>query len=155
MIYRRRVKYYLIKLCRLHDSPLSVAGGFAVGTIIHFYPTAGFGALFAVGLSSLLRTNNIAATLAWAITSPLFPFFFYLNLVVGTMLFEPAERSISKIINNIVYVGWKDILHLGKAFFLGAIINSIIAAAVLWWLGYMILKHNRKNILRFIRRTFK
>lgn len=153
MIYRRRLKYYLIKLCRLHDSPQAVAGGFAVGTIIHFYPTAGFGALFAVALSSLLRTNNIAATLAWAITSPLFPFLFYLNLVVGCALFEPAGRSVSKMIINIVHIGWRDILHLGKAFFLGALINCVIAAAVLWWLGYLVLKHNRKKILNFIRRT--
>lgn len=153
MIYRRRLKYYLIKLCRLHDSPKSVAGGFALGTIVHFYPTFGFGALFAVALSSLFRTNNIAATLAWAITSPLFPVLFYLNIVVGCIFFAPAERSITKLI--MVHVSWRDVLHLSKAFFLGAVINGIIAAAILWWLGYLVLKYNRKNILRFICRTFK
>lgn len=153
MTYKRRLKYYLIKLCRLHDSPKSVAGGFAFGALVHFYPTFGFGGLLAVALSSLFRTNNVAATLSWAILSPLFPVLFYLNIVIGSIFFEPAERSLDRLI--MVHVSWRDVMHLGKAFFIGALINGLIAAVIIWWLGYLVLKYNRKTILRFIRRSFK
>jgi uncharacterized protein (DUF2062 family) len=150
--YHRRLKYYLIKLCRLQDSPKSVAGGFVLGTVVHFYPTSGFGALFAVGLSRLFRTNCIAATIAWAITIPLFPLLFYLNILIGCIFVEPAEKSISKLFYNFSHLGWTDFLLLGKAFFIGSIINSIVATIILWWLGYIILKRYRKNILSFICR---
>jgi len=153
MTYRRRLKYYLIKLCRLHDSPKSVAGGFAWGTIIHFYPTCGFGALFTMALAGVFRTNMVAATLAWAVTMPLFPFFFYLNFVVGDHLVQPATSNVHLAVSGLEHFRWRDILLLGKAFIVGSVINSMISVIVLWWLGYVIMKRYRKTVLNLIRRV--
>lgn len=153
VVYRRRFKYYLIKICRLQDSPKSVAGGFAFGTVVHFYPTCGFGALVTVVLAGLFRTNIAAATLAWAFTMPLFPVMFYLDFVVGHLFVKPVNCSVSPLVRNVSHSGWKSLMLLGKAFLIGALFNGIVATIILWWTGYIILKRYRKNILRFVCRV--
>lgn len=153
MGYRRRLKYYLIKLCRLHDSPKSVAGGIAVGTVIHFYPTCGLGAVFTAALAGLFRANLVAATLAWALTMPLFPFFFYLNLLVGDQFVQPTRPNIYIAVKKMAHLGWRDVILLGKAFVIGSIINGVIALILIWWLGYLLLRRYRKSLLALIRRA--
>lgn len=150
MVYRRRLKYYLLKLCRLHDSPRAVAGGFAWGMVTHFYPTFGFGPLFAVGLAKIFRTNLVAATLAWAITMPLFPLFFYFNVITGDLF---VERDVRMAIYKISRIKLKGVLILGKAFIIGSIVNGLLAAVTVWWVGTIILKCYRKEIITCIRRS--
>ena len=154
MVYRRRLKYYLITLCRLKDSPRAIAGGFACGTAIHFYPTCGFGALFAVGIARLFRTNMIAATAAWAIMMPLFPLFFYLNLVTGTVVDNLTINRINLVAKKLSQINMHSVLLMGKAFLLGSIINGLIGTAIIWFSGYILLKRNRKKVLRIICRVF-
>ncbi len=153
MAYRRRLKYYLIKLCRLQDSPRAIAGGFACGTVIHFYPTCGFGALFAVGVARLFRTNLIAATLAWAITLPLFPLLFYLNLVTGTFVHNLTMNRMNLNAAKITHIHIKSILLVGKVFLLGSVINGLLGAVIIWFSGYLILQRHRKEVICFISRV--
>lgn len=152
MKYRRQLKYYLIKIFRLQDSPKDVAGGLAWGTFVHFYPTCGFGAIFAVLMARIFRTNLVAATVGWAVTTPLFPLFFYFNILSGERILgqEPGLRISMAAIHSLHF---KDIIYLGKAFALGSILNSIIGVLILWWLGFIALKRYRKNALGFIRRV--
>jgi hypothetical protein len=51
------------------------------------------------------------------------------------------------------HLGWRDVLILGKAFVIGSLINGIAAVVLLWWLGCLLLKRHRKNVLNFIRRA--
>lgn len=151
MKYRRKTKFYLLKLFRLHDSPKAVAGGLAWGTFVHFYPTCGLGALFAVGIARLFQTNLMAATLGWAITTPLFPLFFFLNFQMGEFILGPCA-DITYSMHFIRHLRLRDIIIIGKVFTYGAVINGILGVALLWWLGYLLLKRYRKETLDFIRR---
>jgi len=151
LIYRRRLKYYLIKLCRLHDSPRALAGGFAWGTAVHFYPTCGFGPLFAVGAARLFRTNMMAATLAWAVTMPLFPLFFYFNMITGAFLNSSAGEELTMVSLDTLHAGLTAVLVVGKTFFLGAVVNTLIGVNAFWLAGYLVFKRYRKRVLNCIR----
>lgn len=151
MKYRRRLVYYLIRIFRLHDSPKAVAGGLAWGTFVHFFPTFGGGALFAVSLAGLFRTNLAAATVAWAITLPLFPVFFYINFLVGNWLLDIDAPDIICLVNNIVYFKLSEVFLLGRAFLLGSLVNALVSLGIIWWSGSYLLKRFRKETLQFIR----
>lgn len=152
MKYRRRLKYYLIRIFRLQDSPKDVAGGLAWGTFVHFYPTCGFGALFAVLMARIFRTNMVAATVGWAVTTPLFPLFFYLNILSGEFMLgrQPGLNITAAAVHSLRL---RDVIYLGKAFTMGSIVNSFGSVFFLWWLGYIALKRYRKDTLNFIRRV--
>ncbi|MFZ5754662.1 MAG: DUF2062 domain-containing protein [Bacillota bacterium] len=152
MTYRRRLKFYLLKLFRLHDSPKAIAGGIAWGAFVHFYPTFGFGPLIAVGMARLFRTNMAAATVGWAVFMPLFPFFFYLNFLVGDLITGVPTENIWQAIQGISHICLKDILLLGKAFTLGFFVNSTLEVILFWWGGYILFKRYRKEALLLIRR---
>lgn len=153
MKYRRRAKFYLLKLFRLHDSPKAVAGGIAWGTFVHFYPTFGFGALFAVGLARLFRSNMIAATLAWGITMPLFPLLFYLNFKTGDFLLGKHMTHLHMAVQGMAHLRFKDLVLAGEVFFLGSFINGVIGLLLIWWIGYLLFKRYRKNTLNWIKRV--
>lgn len=152
MKYRRRLKYYLIKVFRLHDSPKDVAGGLAWGTFVNFYPTFGFGALLAVFMARFSRSNYVAATVGWAISAPLFPLFFYFNILSGEFVLG-HERGLRLSAAAIRCLRFRDVIFLGKAFTLGTVINSSLSAIAMWWLGYIALKKYRKRALNFIKRS--
>lgn len=153
MTYRRRLKFYLLKLFRLHDSPKAVAGGIAWGAFVHFYPTFGFGPLIAVGMARLFGANMVAATVGWAVFMPLFPLFFYLNFLVGDMLTGVPTENIWYAIQGMSSLRLKDILLLGKAFTLGFLVNGLLEVILLWWGGYVLFKRYRREALSLIRRV--
>lgn len=153
MKYRRRLKYYLLKLFRLHDSPKAVAGGFAWGTITHFHPFFGFGPLLAVGLAGMFRTNMMAATVAWALTLPLFPLLFYFNILMGDLIVGVQTENIFSVIQGMSHIKMHQIILLGKAFIIGSIVNSVVAVIFIWWWGTVMFKRYRKRALCYIRRV--
>ena len=153
MTYRRRLKYYLLKLFRLHDSPKAVAGGIAWGAYVHFYPTFGLGPFLAVALARLFRTNMVAATVGWAVFMPLFPFFFYLNFIVGDWLTGVPTENIWQAIQGMSNIRWRDLWMLGKAFTMGFLVNGLIEVISFWWIGYILFKRYRKQALYFIQRV--
>ncbi len=150
MKYRRRLKYYLIKLCRLKDSPKAVAGGLAWGAFVHFYPTFGLGPLIAVFMAGLFRTNIVAATVGWAIIMPLFPVFFYFNFIIGDFLIGVPADNIVMAIQGFSHISLKDIFLVSKAFVVGSIVNGILGVSFIWASGFCLLKKYRKEILCFI-----
>lgn len=150
--YRRRLKYYFIRLFRLKDSPKAVAGGAAFGLLTHFYPTFGFGPLFAVAMAGLFRTNIVAATLAWAVFMPLFPILFYLNFLMGDFLIGVPTKHIAYALHGMAHIRFWDIMKVGQAFFLGALVNGTIEVIIIWWLGAKFLNKHRKDALGLIKR---
>lgn len=155
MKYRRRLKYYLIKLCRLKDSPKAVAGGLAWGAFVHFYPTFGLGPLIAVFMAGLFRTNIVAATVGWAIIMPLFPLFFYFNLKIGDFLIGLPTSNIVMALHGLSHISLKDVFLVSKAFIIGSVINGILGVVFIWVAGFCLLKKYRKEILYYIHYNFK
>ncbi len=155
MKYRRRIKYYLLKLFRLQDSSKAVAGGIAWGVFVHFYPTCGFGALLAVGLAGLFRANLIAATLGWAISMPLFPLFFYLNYLMGDLLLGQSPAMVHQSLHVATVVELRELLYVGQAFLIGSAMNGLIVVTLTWWVLYLLLKRYRTTALKFIRKKLR
>lgn len=152
MTYRRIVKYYLLRFLRIATSPFSAAGGFACGTIVHFHLTSGFGLAIALFLAKLTRTSCIASTLAWALTMPLFPLFFYLNFLTGDLVLREKTPDILMAIKELALLKFYNILIIGKTFLIGSLVNSLIAFFIIWISGFFLLKRYRKPALRFVRK---
>lgn len=152
--YRRQFKYYLLKLIRLKDSPRAVAGGIAWGGFFNFYPTFGIGPFLAMGMAKLCRFNMVAATVGWALFMPLFPFFFYLNIVVGNFFVDVPTESAGIVMLGFTDFMMQDFFSLGKAFMIGSLLNGCLGAIVIWFVGYFFLKRYRKKTLELIRRNF-
>ncbi|MDN5321840.1 MAG: uncharacterized protein PWQ67_294 [Clostridia bacterium] len=152
MNYRRLTKYYLLRFLRIATSPLAAAGGFACGTIVHFYPTSGFGLAFALFLAKLTRTSCIASSLAWALTMPLVPIMFYLNFVTGDLFLGITTEDILTAVKDLATLKFSGFWEIGKTFIIGSIINGILGLMVLWFLGFLFLKRYRQSALKFVRK---
>jgi len=150
MTYRRKTKYYLLRFLRIATSPFSAAGGFACGMFVHFHLTTGLGLPLAFTLAKMTRTSCIAASLAWALTMPFFPIFFYLNFLTGDFIFGESTPDIFLAIQDLAILKFSRFLTIGKAFIIGSIINSLIAFFSVWFLGFIFLKKYRRKALNFV-----
>ena len=103
----------------------------------------------AVGLARLGRANLVAATLGWAVTTPLFPLFFYFNFICGFhLLGEKGELGLT--LAGMYDLGLGELLLLGKAFFVGATLNGFICVLILRWLGKIFLQRYRRQTVNWI-----
>jgi uncharacterized protein (DUF2062 family) len=144
-------KYYLLRFFRIATSPFTAAGGFACGTIVHFHLTSGFGLAIALFLAKITRTSCIASSLAWALTMPFFPLFFYLNFLTGDFILDETTPDILIAIKELSLMKFNNILVIGKTFIIGAIANSVIGLALIWFLGFLLLKRYRIPALKLVR----
>lgn len=151
MTYRRITKYYLLRFLRIATSPFSAAGGFACGTIVHFHLTSGFGLPIALFLAKITRTSCIASSLAWALTMPFVPVFFYLNFLTGDLVLRETTPDILVAITDLALLKFHRFLGIGKVFIIGGVINTIIAFFAIWFFGYLFLKRYRKPALRLVK----
>lgn len=151
-MFKRRLKYNLIKFLRLKGAPVKIALGFAVGAVINFYPTFGFGVPLA-GLTAAAFFSSIpAGILGDLIFKPFFPLFFYLNLVTGFWLWSGKTYSIFYIKKILRHHHLAEIGSLGKVFFFGAIINSLILGTILYTFVYFVVERYRLVILKWLVR---
>ncbi|MFZ5942799.1 MAG: DUF2062 domain-containing protein [Bacillota bacterium] len=152
MTYRRLTKYYLLRFLRIATSPFCAAGGFACGTVIHFFPTSGFGLPLALFLAKITRTSYIASSLAWALTMPLVPLMFYLNFITGDFILRETTPDIFIAIKDLATLKFSRFLIIGKTFIVGSLVNSALGLISLWFLGFIFLKRYRQPALRLVRR---
>jgi uncharacterized protein (DUF2062 family) len=149
----RRFKYLIIKLLRIHDKAHSIALGFSLGLLINFVPSFGFGPVVSVAFAKLFRGNPVAGflggiSLIWA-----FPILFYLNLLAGEIFLSLEATEILGGISDsedALEAG----IHLGKAFFVGMVINMLIMATVIYFTVYALITRYRKTLLMYIYRVW-
>lgn len=153
MTVGRLVRYYLLKFFRLNGSPRKVALGFSLGVCMNFYPTFGFGLAMAAVLAGLLRANIAASLLGDTLFKIFFPFFFYLNYLVGEMLIG------HRFVYSIGVGRWEhhghDLIQVSEAFFLGMILNTLIVGTILYFLTHWLILNHRRQILRLFLRKRK
>jgi uncharacterized protein (DUF2062 family) len=149
--WRRRIKYYLLRLIRQKSGSHSIALGFSVGFMPNLYPTFGIGPFLSVALAKLLRANTISALLGGTIGAWMWPGFFYLNYKVGEMVTnlkvdveKIVDKEIDKVANDVGGIGWN--------FIVGAGINSIIIGLVLYIISFYLMSKYRVRILKHIKR---
>jgi uncharacterized protein len=140
----RELKCLTLKLLRLKDNAHSIALGFTVGLLINFVPSFGIGPIISTASAKIFKGNPFAGlvggvSLIWA-----FPFFFYLNLVVGHLFF-PLDSS-----GDAVGVG----LQIGKAFFTGMMINIPLCGILTYAIMNSAVKKYRGTLLTFVQRKW-
>jgi uncharacterized protein len=133
--------YYSMRLFRLRGSAEKIARGFAVGLIVNFFPTLGFGVFISGFVARLLGGNLLAGILGGLTLTFLWPFLFYLNMVTGgwvrgrMIIRTPEELTDEKM----------DALVWGQTFTTGAVLNSLVAGLLVYLLLYWLLINYRQH----------
>jgi uncharacterized protein (DUF2062 family) len=145
----RSLVYQAIRLTRLRGASEKVARGFAVGLVVHFFPTFGLGVLISGFLARLAGGNFVAGLVGGAILGFAWPLLFLLNLWTGSLLFEPArqvpdlEQMTEKALKALVW---------GQTFMAGALINSLVVGGVVYLLLRLLYEETRPAALAYFRR---
>ncbi len=148
--WRRRLRYYLLRFLRLKDMPGKAALGFAVGACVNLYPAFGISVGVAVFLAGLVRANLVAGLLGNLTVKPLWPVMFYLNLWVGNKLVGHGEANLTQTLGGLLKMEWQAYMLVGKAFFLGAAVNSLVLGTILFLVVYRIFCCYRRQMIRFV-----
>jgi uncharacterized protein len=140
--------YYSMRLFRLRGSTERIARGFAVGLIVNFFPTLGFGVFISGFVARLLGGNLIAGVLGGLTLTFVWPFLFYLNMLTGgwvrgRMIIRSPEELTDERMNALVW---------GQTFTTGAVLNSLAAGFLVYLLLYWLLINYR---LRGLARLYK
>jgi hypothetical protein len=144
----RCLLYNLIRLLRIRGQSERVARGFALGLVINFFPTFGFGVLVSGFVAKLLGGNGVAGLVGGATLSFFWPALFYLNLRTGSLFARPPV-----VIEGLEDVTEKTIKALvwGQTFTLGAVVNSLIAGLTVYLLLRGVYRQIRPRALEYFR----
>ncbi|WP_179884860.1 DUF2062 domain-containing protein [Bacillus sp. AFS015802] len=150
----REFKCLTLKLLRLKDNAHSIALGFTVGLLINFIPSFGIGPVISTACAKIFRGNPFAGlvggvSLIWA-----FPFFFYLNVVVGHLFFpiDAAAPSTDAVDTTSEALGFG--LQIGKAFITGMFINIPLFGILTYTITNSAVKKYRGSMLSFVQRKW-
>lgn len=144
----RQVKVNLIKFLRLKGAPGKLALGFAVGACVNFYPTFGFGVPLAGFAAGIVLASVPAGLLGDIIFKPLFPLFFYLDLVTGYFFWGNRTQDLNNLWHALLYPDLATLAVIGKVFLTGAVINSLVLGTILYILIYVIVERYRLPVLK-------
>ncbi|WP_418791147.1 DUF2062 domain-containing protein [Phosphitispora sp. TUW77] len=142
----RRLRYNLIRFMRLKGAPGKLALGFAIGACVNFFPTFGFGIPLAGIVAGIVFANIPAGLLGDVIFKPLFPFFFYLNMVTGSFLWANQIQDVRHVWAGLLSPAL--LVNCGKIFFTGALVNSVILGVILYVFMFFIVERYRMTFLR-------
>lgn len=141
-----------MRLLRVRDKSERVARGFALGLIVNFFPTFGFGFLISGALARLAGGNLIAGLVGGASLTFVWPILFYLNIRVGGWFVAPpvpveevadlTEQTVSQLV-------W------GQTFVLGAVVNSLVIGLVSYVLMLLLYGKLRPALLEWSREFLK
>jgi len=152
----RRIKYYLLRLFRLKESPNQVALGVMLGFAPNWFPTFGLGPILSIGIAKLARVNVVAAIIGGVIGSPLWPILFLMNYRMGSMLYQKPSNV--NDVDDIDYIEAVNdtvgSLHSGSlTFLIGSVVNVIIFSILLYIVVFLLFKKYRLTILRKLSST--
>ncbi|MCM3664993.1 DUF2062 domain-containing protein [Mesobacillus subterraneus] len=147
----RRLKFLLIKLFRIKGNAHNISLGFTLGFLIHFIPSFGLGPILSTASARLFKGNPVAGFISGVALIWLFPFLFYLNVVVGETLFPygifPSAAGMPHH-GMSLDAG----MHIGAAFFLGMVVNLLLFGMIVYYLIFTIIKKYRLNFLSLIKK---
>ncbi|MDP1591983.1 MAG: DUF2062 domain-containing protein [Prosthecobacter sp.] len=141
--------YHLIRLFRIRGQSEKVTRGFAVGLVVNFFPTFGFGVVISPTAARLCGGNIVAGFAGGALLTFVWPFLFFLNLRVGGHFIKPPVP-----INEFDDVTEKtmDALLWGQTFVVGAAINSIVVGGAVYLALRLLYRRIRPGALAYFRR---
>ncbi len=147
----RWVRFNGIRLFRIRAASERVARGFAVGLIINFLPTFGFGVLISGFVARTFGGNVVAGFVGGALLTWAWPFLFFLNLRVGALVLHKRapiadpDQLTDTMLSKVVW---------GQAFSIGAFINSLVVGLAAYLLLRLLYHEIRQPVLNRLRRRF-
>lgn len=146
---RRGTKSMVLRVFRVKDASERVARGFALGMIINFIPSFGFGVLISGFVARLFGGNVIAGLAGGASLTFFWPFLFYLNLRMGSLFVRPEVE-----VQDVAEINEKsmDALMWGKSFILGMSVNIVLAGLLAYIAVFFLHARLRPAALAWFRR---
>lgn len=144
--------YQVIRLFRIRSASEKVARGFALGLVVNFFPTFGFGILISGFVARLLGGNAVAGFVGGSVLTFFWPLLFYLNIKMGGLFYQPPV-----VVGDVDDVTEKtiDALVWGKTFTLGAVLNTSLVGLVVYGVLRLIYARIRPGALRYFRHHAK
>jgi len=149
MRWRRKIRYFYLRLQRLQGDPRRLAWSMALGVFIGVTPTIPLHMILAFTLSSLFRLSRVTALMGSWISNPLtIPIFYYASFKLGQLLlFSGQSFSLPATLNllEILRLGWRINLALQLGGVIMALPVAVIAYFITYWgiLRYR-MRHSRK-----------
>lgn len=149
MAVERWLLFHLIRLFRIREQSERVARGFALGLIVNFLPTFGFGVVISGALARLCGGNAVAGVVGGALLTFAWPVLFYLNLRMGGLLvsapvpIEGLEEVTEKSFEALLW---------GRTFLAGAVMNCLLAGLASYAVLRMVYRQIRPGALTYFRR---
>ncbi len=144
----RCLLFNLIRLLRIRGQSERVARGFALGLVVNFFPTFGFGVLVSGFVAKLLGGNGVAGLVGGATLSFFWPALFYLNMRTGSLFVQPpvAIEGLEDVTEKTVKA-----LVWGQTFTAGAVVNSVLAGLAVYLLWRLVYRQIRPGALAYFR----
>ncbi|MHC1768242.1 MAG: DUF2062 domain-containing protein [Verrucomicrobiia bacterium] len=147
---KRYTLLHAIRLFRVKGESERIARGFALGLIVNFFPTFGFGVLISGVFARFLGGNTIAGIVGGSILTFSWPLLFYLNMRVGGLLF-PSPIVVDEV--DDVTNASLDALVWGKTFLVGSIWNSLVVGLFVYLLLRLLYTRIRPGALAWFRHS--
>lgn len=139
----------MLRLFRVRDASERVARGFAIGLVVNFFPTFGFGVLISGFLARLCGGSAVAGLVGGALLTFAWPLLFFLNIRVGSLFVRSPV-----VVDELADVTEKtmSILTWGGAFTVGAILNCLLVGLLSYLLMQVVHRQLRPAIMERFRR---
>jgi uncharacterized protein (DUF2062 family) len=140
--------YHLIALFRIRDRSERIARGFAVGLIVNFFPTFGFGVVISPAVARICGGHIAAGFAGGALLTFSWPFLFYLNMRMGSRFFRspiPIDELEDVTERSIGALQW------GQTFMAGALVNSLLVGGSVYLVLRLAYARVRPRALAWFR----
>ncbi|HMP84651.1 MAG TPA: DUF2062 domain-containing protein [Verrucomicrobiota bacterium] len=144
--------YQVVRLFRIRAASEKVARGFALGLIVNFFPTFGFGVLVSGIVARMFGGNAMAGLVGGSVLTFFWPLLFYFNIKVGGLFYQPdvAVEEVGDVTEKTVGA-----LVWGKTFTVGAIINCIVVGLFVYYSLRLMYAKIRPGMLAYFRHHAK
>jgi uncharacterized protein (DUF2062 family) len=140
--------YQVIRLFRIRAASEKVARGFALGLVVNFFPTFGFGVLISGFIARALGGNTVAGLVGGATLTFFWPLLFYLNIRVGSLFYQspiPVDEVQDVTEKTVQALVW------GRTFMFGAFVNLVVVGLAVYGVLRLIYARIRPGMLRYFR----
>ncbi len=145
----RAILYQVIRLTRIRGENEKVARGFAVGLVVNFFPTFGFGVLVSGFIARALGGHLVAGLVGGTTLTFTWPLLFLLNIWTGSLFYPPAvpvEQLADVTERTLRALVW------GRTFTVGAVLNSLMVGGTVYLLLRLLYAQTRPHVLGYFRR---
>ncbi len=140
------VKVYWSKVKSLADSPKKIAAGVALGLAFDFLPIPVISIPLSYLAARATHCNPVAAVVTVIFFKLAVPFFFTLNVLVGTTFFGNIASPQVVIAGDSLYALFlSKVVEHGYPFLAGSLINATLVWLVVYFLLVFLIERSRRR----------